>query len=222
MNRYFLIIACLQLVAIITPVNPLTTWLPLAVIFGVTAVKEGLDDWGRRKADKSANGRVYAVVRGGLRVNVPSKDVRVGDVLVLVENDEVPCDCVVLSSSDPNGNAYIQTTNLDGESNLKVRTALSQTKDLNSDALIGEFKGTVECAAPNEHIYQFDSQLRLEPGGTPVLPLSASQLLLQATHVRNIDWLYGLVVYTGNETKFGKNKKTPPTKYTLTDGGCWL
>jgi phospholipid-translocating ATPase len=219
MNRYFLIIACLQLVAIITPVNPLTTWLPLAVIFGVTAVKEGLDDYGRRQADKLANGRVYTVVRGGARQDVPSRDIRVGDILRLEENDEVPCDCVILASSDANGNAYIQTTNLDGESNLKVRTALPATKGLTTEEAVGAFKGTVQCAAPNEHIYVFDSQLRVEGDGDGnVLPLSASQLLLQATHLRNTDWMFGLVVYTGNETKFGKNKKTPPTKYTLTDG----
>ena len=109
MNRYFLIIACLQLVAIITPVNPLTTWLPLAVIFGVTAVKEGLDDYGRRQADKLANGRVYTVVRGGARQDIPSRDICVGDILRLEENDEVPCDCVILASSDANGNAYANT-----------------------------------------------------------------------------------------------------------------
>lgn len=218
MNRYFLIIACLQLVAIITPVNPLTTWLPLAVIFGVTAVKEAIDDYGRRNADKAANGRIYTVVREGKKVDIPSRDIAVGDIVYLRENDEVPADCVVLATSDVNGNAYIQTTNLDGESNLKVRTALPATKTLNTDESIGTFMGVVECAQPNEHIYVFDSQLRTEVDSTTVLPLSASQLLLQATHLRNTDWVYGLIVYTGNETKFGKNKKTPPTKYTLTDG----
>lgn len=64
MNRYFLIIALLQLVKTITPVNPLTTWLPLAVIFGVTAVKEAIDDIGRARADAAANNRKYTVVRG--------------------------------------------------------------------------------------------------------------------------------------------------------------
>lgn len=63
MNRYFLVIACLQLVRDITPVNPLTTWLPLAVIFAVTAVKEAIDDVGRARADKIANSRVFTVLR---------------------------------------------------------------------------------------------------------------------------------------------------------------
>jgi hypothetical protein len=65
MNRYFLLIACLQLIKDITPVNPLTTWLPLIVIFGITAIKELTDDLGRRKADVAANSREYHVLRDG-------------------------------------------------------------------------------------------------------------------------------------------------------------
>lgn len=70
MNRYFLLIACLQLIKDITPVNPLTTWLPLIVIFGITAIKELTDDLGRRKADVAANSREYTVVRGGKQQKV--------------------------------------------------------------------------------------------------------------------------------------------------------
>lgn len=55
----------------------------------MTAVKEGVDDLGRWKADKAANARAYTVVRGGKEVDVPSKDIRVGDILKLVANDEV-------------------------------------------------------------------------------------------------------------------------------------
>lgn len=216
MNRYFLVIACLQLIKTITPVNPLTTWAPLAVIFAVTAVKEAIDDWGRARADAIANSRKYTVLRGGKRSDVESKTIAVGDIVQLKCDEEVPCDLVLLSTSDPKGIAYIQTTNLDGESNLKVRAALSITAPMASEASLTAWKGSVECAAPNEHIYKFDSQLRMG-AGAPVTALSSSQLLLQATHLRNTDWVYGLAVYTGNETKFGMNKKSPPTKYTQTD-----
>ena len=36
LNRYFLIIACLQLFSAITPVNPVTTWGPLIMILGLS------------------------------------------------------------------------------------------------------------------------------------------------------------------------------------------
>lgn len=70
MNRYFLLIACLQLISTITPVSPVTTWAPLIIIFSITAIKELVDDLGRRKADKLANSREYTVLRKGKRTLV--------------------------------------------------------------------------------------------------------------------------------------------------------
>ena len=57
---------------------------------------------------------------------------------------------------------WLQTTNLDGESNLKVRTATEATRGMVTDHTLKNFKGSVTCAAPNEDLYKFDSQLRLE------------------------------------------------------------
>ena len=68
MNRYFLLIACLQLWALITPVNPLTTWGPLFLIFLVTSLKEGYDDLQRHNSDYAANQRPVWVVRRGKKM----------------------------------------------------------------------------------------------------------------------------------------------------------
>ena len=73
MNRYFLLIATLQLWSTISPVNPATTWGPLAVIFAVTAVKELFDDMGRRRRDEIANTRQHTVIRSGQMVGVESQ-----------------------------------------------------------------------------------------------------------------------------------------------------
>lgn len=222
MNQYFLIIACLQLWAAITPVNPLTTWAPLIVIFTITAVKELMDDLGRRREDAAANSRKYNVIRAGKCTKVGSSNILVGDVVKLLEDEEVPADMVVLCTSDPTGVASIQTTNLDGESNLKARVSLKETRHLNNDTQVSNFKGVVVCQNPDQpgfdNLEKFDAALELQPGSsaTPA-SLSISQLLLQATHLRQTEWVYGLVVYTGNETKFGKNKKPPPSKLTKTD-----
>ncbi len=90
-----------------------------------------------------------------------------------------------------------QTTNLDGESNLKTRAAPAETKAFVNDRLMSAFHGVVKCGAPDEKLYKFDSQLRLGDGGG-VISLSADQLLLQATHLRNTEFVYGVVVYTGS------------------------
>ena len=46
--------------------------------------------------------------------------VQVGDILCVEDDDELPCDLLLLSTSSANGKASVLTANLDGETNLKV------------------------------------------------------------------------------------------------------
>jgi phospholipid-translocating ATPase len=70
MNQYFLLIGCLQLWSLITPVNPASTWGPLIFIFAVSATKEAWDDYNRFVSDKQANCKDVWVVKNGVRRNV--------------------------------------------------------------------------------------------------------------------------------------------------------
>lgn len=67
MNQYFLLIACLQLWSLITPVNPASTWGPLIFIFAVSATKEAWDDYNRYLSDKKANEKEVWVVKQGIK-----------------------------------------------------------------------------------------------------------------------------------------------------------
>jgi hypothetical protein len=72
MNQYFLLIACLQLWSLITPVNPASTWGPLIIIFAVSATKEAWDDYNRYISDKQANEKEVWIVKNGARKHVCS------------------------------------------------------------------------------------------------------------------------------------------------------
>lgn len=226
-NRYFLIIAILQLFNVLTPVNPLSTWGPLIVIFAISAAKEATDDWGRRNEDRAANERLVTVYRntttGYTKMEVQSQFVEVGDVLYLREDEQVPCDILLLKSSGADGSCFITTTNLDGETNLKQRQAPPASRDKPEEE-IWAFRGVVKCPTPNRQLYAFDAQLYLDPSpnleaprAQEPIPISSPQLIQQTTSIRNTEWIYGLVVYTGNETKFGNNKGIPPLKLTKVD-----
>ena len=143
--------------------------------------------------------------RGEQRQKVPSASLRVGDVLYLTKDTEVPADMVVLKTSDELGGCYIQTTNLDGESDLKPRRALTETSEL-SEARVAAFKGVINCAHPNAAVYSFDANLVME-GGEKKLSLSADQTLLQCTHLRNTDWVYGAVVYRATSPSLGATSR---------------
>ena len=220
MNRYFLLIALLQLWDYITPVNPVTTWVPLLVIFTISAVKDAVDDWRRYKADQAANRRRVVLVTADGHLSVESQSLQCGDVLYVTEGEEFAADLVLLSSSGERGGCYIQTANLDGETNLKQRVALEATQRLTVSEL-RRLRCSVECALPNKNIYSFDSTITLQQPASSsaslTFSLTSEQLLLQATQLVSTQHVYGLVVYTGNETKVGQNKATPRMKFTRLD-----
>jgi hypothetical protein len=51
-NVYFLIIAVLQSIPAISPLNPATAYLPLAFVLAVSLVREGIEDYRRYRSDK--------------------------------------------------------------------------------------------------------------------------------------------------------------------------
>eukprot|EP00668_Euglena_longa_P012202 GGOE01014636.1.p1 GENE.GGOE01014636.1~~GGOE01014636.1.p1 ORF type:complete len:1133 (-),score=405.57 GGOE01014636.1:276-3674(-) len=229
LNRYFLFIGLLQLIPVITPVNPITTLGPLFVAFLITAIKEGYDDLKRHHQDSQFNHEPQQVYRSSGSVeNVPSQDIRVGDVVLVEDSHEFPCDLFLLASADPEGLAYIQTANIDGEIDLKPRSALKEVADLmlgSSRSADGQyyaapteaitlFPGELTCEVPNKHIYEFASSLRLHD---KTISVCKDQLLLQSCILKNTPWVVGLAVYTGNETKVGMNKKNPPSKWAQVD-----
>ncbi|KAJ8541648.1 hypothetical protein K7X08_002464 [Anisodus acutangulus] len=218
MNQYFLLIACLQLWSLITPVNPASTWGPLIFIFAVSATKEAWDDYNRYLSDKKANEKEVWVVRKGIRKHIQAQDVCVGNIVWLRENDEVPCDLVLIGTSDPQGLCYVETAALDGETDLKTRVVASACMGIDSE-LLHKIKGVIECPTPDKDIRRFDANMRLFPPflDNDVCPLTIKHTILQSCYLRNTEWACGVAVYTGNETKLGMSRGIPEPKLTAMD-----
>lgn len=120
LNFYFLLVAMLQFISVIAPVNPLSTLLPLLFAFTLTAVKEGYDDVKRHRQDFAYNNKLRTVLdaRQNAWVQRRNADISVGDVLLLAEEEEIPCDVVAIGATST---IYIRTDNLDGEIDLKPK-----------------------------------------------------------------------------------------------------
>ncbi|KAG5226318.1 phospholipid-transporting ATPase [Salix suchowensis] len=218
MNQYFLLIACLQLWSLITPVNPASTWGPLIFIFAVSATKEAWDDYNRYLSDKTANEKQVWIVRKGIKQHIQAQDICVGNLVWLRENDEVPCDLVLIGTSDPQGLCYVETAALDGEIDLKTRVIPSACTGIDFE-LLHKIKGVIECPNPDKDIRRLDANLRLFPPfiDNDVCPLTIKNTILQSCYLRNTEWACGVAVYTGNETKLGMSRGIPEPKLTAMD-----
>ncbi|KAI2648997.1 Phospholipid-transporting ATPase IB [Labeo rohita] len=169
-NAFFLFIALMQQIPDVSPTGRYTTLVPLIFILTVAGIKEIIEDY-----------------------------VAVGDIVKVTNGQHLPADMVIVSSSEPQAMCYTETSNLDGETNLKIRQGLSLTASFQSLEELMALSGRLECEGPNRHLYDFTGTLRLD-NHNPV-PLGPDQVLLRGAQLRNTQWVVGIVVYTGHDSK---------------------
>ncbi|KAF9431494.1 hypothetical protein BGZ76_000237 [Entomortierella beljakovae] len=334
-NLYFLFVAALGVVQIFGGYAPFLSFLPLIFIITVTAIKDGIEDWKRRKSDEAFNNAPTILlhnwtntnIRSGgeskremighaimsmlncfkrsvkinhhpnradainaaafeastpgarsqnsyfeaqyptsindapsdvqdngrppsrIRRNIPHsvlnhlerrlssrhspgakwkdmiwQDVKVGDIVYLKNDDPIPADIVILSTSEPDSLCYIETKNLDGETNLKIRRGLSATKGLKTPADIERASFYVESESPNANLYQYQGALKWlissgadMPAGDRVVhnkteSITINEILLRGCVLRNTEHVIGMVIFTGTDTKIMLNSGETPSK----------
>ncbi len=149
------------------------------------------------------------------------KNVQVGDFVRLFDEEQVPADIVVLSTSDPDGACYVETKNLDGETNLKVRQALHCTKDVKHARDCEKAEFWIESEAPHANLYSYSGAIRWKqrdkadpegPGADMAESIGINNMLLRGCSVRNTEWVLGVVVFTGEESKIMLNSGITPSK----------
>ncbi|XP_042234185.1 probable phospholipid-transporting ATPase IA isoform X3 [Homarus americanus] len=215
-NVFFLIIALLQQIPGVSPTGRYTTLVPLICILVVSAIKEIAEDIKRHRADDELNKREIEVLKDGQWQWIKWRHIQVGDIVKVRNNKFFPADLVILASSEPQALCYVETANLDGETNLKIRQGLPQTSNLLEARDLMNLSGKVECEAPNRFLYQFTGNLKQT--SRPATPLSPDHVLLRGAKLQNTNWVFGLVVYTGHETKLMKNSATSaPLKRSTVD-----
>ncbi|XP_040278383.1 phospholipid-transporting ATPase IB [Bufo bufo] len=209
-NAFFLFIALLQQIPDVSPTGRYTTLVPLIFILTVAGIKEIIEDYKRHKADNTVNNKRTIVLRGGTWQSVIWREVAVGDITKVTNGQHLPADMIILSSSEPQAMCYIETSNLDGETNLKIRQGLPATSNLHSVDDLVKLNGRIECEGPNRHLYDFTGNLWLD-GNSPVA-VGPDQILLRGAQIRNTQWVLGIAVYTGHDTKLMQNSTKAPLK----------
>ncbi|NXJ18241.1 AT8B2 ATPase, partial [Dicrurus megarhynchus] len=213
-NTYFLFLLILQLIPQISSLSWFTTIVPLVLVLTITAVKDATDDYFRHKSDNQVNNRQSQVLIGGVLRQEQWMNVRVGDIIKLENNQFVAADLLLLSSSEPHGLCYIETAELDGETNMKVRQAIPVTAELGDTSKLARFDGEVICEPPNNKLDKFGGTLYWKENK---YPLSNQNMLLRGCVLRNTEWCFGLVIFAGPDTKLMQNSGRTKFKRTSID-----
>ncbi|XP_042687159.1 phospholipid-transporting ATPase IC isoform X4 [Centrocercus urophasianus] len=214
-NSYFLVLLILQAIPQISTLSWYTTLVPLLLVLGITAVKDLVDDIVRHRMDNEVNNRACEVIREGRFKSTKWKDIEVGDIIRLKKNSFVPADILLLSSSEPNSLCYVETAELDGETNLKFKMALEITdRYLQEENAMADFNGLIECEEPNNRLDKFTGTLFWRNRS---YALDADKILLRGCKIRNTDFCHGVVIFAGADTKIMKNSGKTKFKRTKID-----
>ncbi|TDH70812.1 uncharacterized protein CCR75_001859 [Bremia lactucae] len=216
-----------------SPVSPVASLTPLLIVFATSALKDVSEDLRRQKGDVQVNSRPAHIVRRNelgdlMHIDGKWQDIEVGDILLLKNGDQVPADCILLATSRPDGRCYVETANLDGETNLKIRQVASCTKPfVTAEDILEQHRLEVECDVPNKDLFYFDGVIKIgkatdDAGNNATkddakASLTMDNLILRGSESRNAEWTLGLVIYTGKETKVQMNSVAVPLKRSFVE-----
>jgi phospholipid-translocating ATPase len=136
------------------------------------------------------------------------QDTKLCDVVKVHKDEQFPVDMVILSTAFEEGHCYIDTKNLDGETNLKYKVGAKELLTLADYETL-----RVQVEPPHENLSGFKGQFSFALdggvsggesdgfGGSSVFPLGLDHLLLRGCVLRNTEWVIGLAVYVGPDTK---------------------
>ncbi|KAM9741456.1 phospholipid-transporting ATPase VB [Menidia menidia] len=211
-NIYFVGLAILNFIPVVNAFQPEVALIPICVILFLTALKDAWEDFRRYQSDRKLNNTPCYIYSRKEKQFLERrwKDVRVGDFVRVVCNEIVPADLLLLHTADPKGVCHIETSNLDGETNLKQRRVVSGLCISIPDFEPESFNSIVVCEKPNNNLNHF--KCYVEKPDKEKVGAGIESLLLRGCTVRNTDHAVGFVVYAGHETKSMLNNGGPRYK----------
>lgn len=208
-NWFFLVMLALNWVPQLNAVGKYFSIFPIAIVLLCDAIKDFYEDICRAKQDDRINSRKALCYNNqtGQYYKKEWRDLQVGDVIKVVCKEETPTDILVIDTSDEFGFAYADTSTLDGETNLKQRTCV-KIPDMETTGL-RNLDLNISVDMPNNDLSKLNGYIHCEPNN---IPLNLDNFILRGSQLRNTDYVVGLVVYAGHDTKAMQNNKGSRTK----------
>ena len=207
-NLYFIMISYMQTLTSITisagkPVQA----APLIGVMIASILKDLYEDLKRHRQDAEENNQSATMwnEKNQRFEQVKWWQIKVGSILKIESDQPMPCDLLLTKSCDPKGVCYVETKSLDGETNLKMKTVHKELIQKFSKMSVQDyeknpnFKCEIECEAPNNGIYKFEGIMKMD--SKPDLSLGPENMFLRGSMLRNTEAAFGIVIFTGHETK---------------------
>ena len=224
-NVYFLIIAVLQSIKEVSYSggSPVIL-LPLSFVISLNGLKDLYEDFKRKKSDRAENNSKCLIYDNASQNFITKKwsQIKLGDIIKVNNNEQFPADLILLSSSDENGICYVETKNIDGETNLKFQEANENLhkKIKRDENILSIIKYVCVTRQPNEFIYKFDATLyETDEHGNVTdknncILLNKKHFLLKGCYLRQTDYIIGVAIYIGQHTKSMINSPNLKSKHS--------
>lgn len=199
LNLYTLLMACSQFIPELLIGYFYTYWAPLSFVLLVSIVREAVDDFLRFKRDKAVNSQLYQKLTPNGPLVIPSSKIKVSDLIIVEKDQRVPADMILLKTTERNGSCFVRTDQLDGETDWKLRLAISATQQVESNDEFFDIDATISAEAPGKDIHGFRGKFITYKDNSE-LPLSIENTLWANTVIAS-GQAVGVVIYTGTETR---------------------
>lgn len=164
-NVYFLVIAYMQTIELISISNGKPAMVaPLIFVIAVSMVKDAYEDYKRAKSDSDENNTPTRIFDKQSRSFNETRWNKLfpGDVIKVHQDEAIPADILILHTSDLKGVCYVETKNLDGETNLKMKSAEKELHTIfQGEEHLAQLAGFVKCEKPNNAIYKYEGTIQI-------------------------------------------------------------
>ena len=209
-TMYFILQAIISFVPQVSTISPLSAVGPVVFVIVFSLCFDLTEDFLRYLKDRKTNMTKAIVLRGQVWERVEYQHVKEGDIIKIYNDGQICADIIVLSFKSISAYAYIETSNLDGEKNLKPKMSVFE-KFLDGEDLLIKYPAFEVNFQPNvEFLERFDGHLTAYGKESKVIEshLNIANFMPRSCQVKNTLEVIGLVVYTGKDTKIMRNTKT--------------
>ena len=220
-NVWFLLVAIFQLgFTEISPVSGWDTMVPLGLMLLLSLFKDAYLLYSHSLHDRAFNTRRILVWSPSGFQPVSCGQLLVGQLVLVKTNESAPADLLLLACSNSDDLCYINVRDLTGLQSIQVKKPVKDTqtvlKHKDQDKIarrIPKLDGETTVSQPNPDFNAFAGKLKLK-GFPTAVKLNPVNLMPQKAELKAGEWVLGLVVYTGPETKASLNGARQTHKVT--------